>query len=170
MKLLFNEAFSLEGLSATETLASERKGGGAKHDGMLFELSTRLIPFALSLADSEHEAGKVILTDLIENEEYTALTGIDGLHGFYVAVSATETVGPLGAPSLAKIMTDGNLGMADVFIARPVIAKVWNNTSKKSAARKALADALKNSMRTFSEKGNPFNKFRASDENAEVEA
>jgi hypothetical protein len=170
MKLFSNEPIDILKLGGTDTLPNEQGGGGAKLDGLLFSWIERVKPFIQSLACPTSINGILILTGIIEDEEYTALTGQEGKYGFYIAESMTVSLGPIGAPSLGKIMVDMGLTLDDLKIV-PMLHSSWNSVTPKNKARIALSVQLSRYASIFEATGNPFDKMRDSENvNTESEA
>jgi hypothetical protein len=166
----------VQGLSFASPIAlpSGKGRGGAKLDPMLWGFIVRLETFF------ERIGQRVIqIVGLIENEEYDALTGQKGMHGVYIS-DGESIIGPLGVPSLGKIMTHLELGMDDIALLAPTadnpdfpdIASAWNRNGvdangypDRCVVRTELVKMLKHYQRAFMEKGNPFDVFQTGDEN-----
>lgn len=155
-KLFSVVAFSELKLGKTEPVQTSKGRGGANHDAMLWGIIQKAEAFFDELGSRS-----LVIVQLWDNVNEIALTGIEGKYLASVIVGENEIIGPLGCPSIAKIMTHLGLGVSDILpIEAPVnIASVWNDSVKPCGVRRELAKQLTIKASEFKKNGDPFLKF-----------
>lgn len=167
-------ALGLSSFGASKPLSSGKGKGGAKLDPMIYGFIVRLASYMDVIG-----ARVISIIGLIENEPFVALTGQDGVYGFYLS-DGKNPIGPIGCPTLGKIMAHFGIDILSGIVAlspddenpdAPDILSVWNrerhdgpdaDADYRCHARIELAKQITKYTAQFKVKGNPFLKIEES--------